>query len=323
MTRTIADKKLLKFYRTMVTIRKAEERIAVVYRPEQQIRFPTHLCVGQEAIATGVCAALRSDDLALGYYRSHGYFLAKGGNLKKMMAELYGKATGTSHGKGGSMLLSDPSIGLLGSSAIVGGGIPIATGVALGIKLQNQDRVAVSFFGDAAIEEGVFHESMNFASLKKLPVIFVCENNFYAVRSHIRSRQPHETIYKRAEAYAMPGVRVDGNDVRAVFQATEEAVERARNGGGPTLIEALTYRWLEHVGPEEDKDYRPQEEKEHWKNQKCPVDNFKKILLKEGILSVEQNATIEKEVDREIEDAIRFAKESPFPDASEIYTDVY
>ena len=310
-------------YQTMLKIRKVEEKIAELY-PEQEMRCPVHLYIGQEAIATGVCANLRRDDYVLGTYRGHGIYLAKGGDLKAMLAELYGKRTGCAKGKGGSMHLVAHEVNFLGTSALVAGCIPLAVGAALGSVMQRNNRVAVVFFGDAATEEGVFHESLNFASLKKLPVIFVCENNFYAVHSHLSARQASDNIYKRAEAHNMPGVRVDGNDVIAVFDATQEAIKRTRAGEGPTLIECRTYRWLEHVGPYFDYDlgYRSKEELDEW-IERCPLKTYKEFLLNHHIMSELEMNRIAKQIDDEIEEAVQFAKSSPFPDASELTTDVY
>jgi pyruvate dehydrogenase E1 component alpha subunit len=307
----------------MLKIRKVEEKIAELY-PEQEMRCPTHLYIGQEAIATGVCANLLRDDYVLGTYRGHGIYLAKGGDLKAMLAELYGKRTGCAKGKGGSMHLVAYEVGFLGTSALVAGCISLAVGAALGSVMQRNNRVAVVFFGDAATEEGVFHESLNFASLKKLPVIFVCENNFYAVHSHLSARQASDNIYKRAEAHDMPGVRVDGNDVIAVFDAAQEATKRARAGEGPTLIECRTYRWKEHVGPYFDYDlgYRSKEELDEW-IERCPLRRYEEFLLNHHIMSELEMNQIAEQIDDEIEEAVLFAKNSPFPDASELITDVY
>ena len=310
-------------YQTMLKIRNIEEKIAELY-PEQEMRCPTHLYIGQEAIATGVCANLRREDYVLGTYRGHGIYLAKGGDMKAMLAELYGKKTGCAKGKGGSMHLVAPEVGFLGTSALVAGCIPLAVGAALGSVMQKDNRVAVVFFGDAATEEGVFHESLNFASLKNLPVIFVCENNFYAVYSHLSARQASDNIYKRAEAHNMPGVRVDGNDVIAVFETAQEAIKQARGGEGPTLIECRTYRWKEHVGPYFDYDlgYRSKEELDEW-IEKCPLKRYKEFLLNHHVMSELEMNQIAKQIDDEIEEAVQFAKNSPFPDASELTADVY
>jgi pyruvate dehydrogenase E1 component alpha subunit len=307
----------------MVLIREAEEIIARYYH-EQEMRCPTHLCVGQEAVPVGLCAALRPGDYAFGTYRSHGIYLAKGGDLEAMMAELYGKVTGVARGKCGSMQLNAPEVGFLCASALVGGTVPEAVGAGLAIKLRHEDGVSVAFFGDAATEEGVWHEAMNFASLKKLPVIFLCENNFFAVYTHISERQATDDISKRAAAYGMPGVRVDGNDVVAVYEATHEAVTRARDGGGPTLIEAQTYRWREHCGPDWDDQlsYRDAKEAKAWMA-RDPLKKFEKELLKNKDMTADEMRQVRKTIVKEVEDAITFAKESPFPDPGELTQGVY
>ncbi len=306
-------------YRMMVVIRKFETAIAEAYG-EQKMCSPTHLYTGQEAVATGVSLALQKTDKVLGYYRGHGYYLSRGGDPREMMAELYCKVTGSNRGKGGSMLLSSPKVGYLGSSAIVAGGIPISVGVALASKMRNLDEVTVSFFGDAATEEGVFYESLNFAALKKLAVVFVCENNFYAVQSHISKRQAvADNIYKRAEIFGIPSVKIDGNNVEEVYNASVQAVKTARGGNGPFFIEAVTYRWHEHVGPGDDTefDWRPKEELALWKK-RDPIFLFEGKLAKEGILSDGLRAEIHEVIDRTVKEAFAFAKESPLPGPEEL-----
>ncbi|MDD5671170.1 MAG: thiamine pyrophosphate-dependent dehydrogenase E1 component subunit alpha, partial [Candidatus Omnitrophica bacterium] len=227
---------LLELYRRMLLIREVEEKIVQVY-PQQEIRCPTHLSIGQEAAASGVTTALRRDDYVFGTHRCHSHYLAKGGDLKQMFSELYGRANGCAKGKGGSMHLVDPSQGMMGSSAIVGGTIPLAAGAALAAKMQGTDRVAVAFFGDGATEEGVFHESLNFAALKKLPVIFVCENNFFATHTPLSARQVIASIADHGKIYGVPGVVVEGVNVIDVYQNAAEMVARARTGGGPSILE--------------------------------------------------------------------------------------
>jgi len=235
-------------------------------------------------------------------------YIARGGDLKAMMAELFGKETGCSKGWGGSMHLVNTEKGVMGSSSILGGTIPHAVGCALAFQMKDEPRVAVSVFGDAAIEEGVFHESMNWASLKKLPVIFVCENNLYSTSTPLKDRQPPVEIFQRAESYDMPGIRVDGNDVVKVYETASEAIARARESQGPTLIEAMTYRWREHVGPNYDYDlgYRTKEELDEWMV-KCPVKKY------EDLLSQEENESLVKKYAMEIDEAIEYARQSPFP----------
>jgi pyruvate dehydrogenase E1 component alpha subunit len=307
----------------MVLIRETEEAIARYYS-QQEMRCPMHLCIGQEAVPVGLCAALRPDDYAFGTYRSHGLYLAKGGCLKGMLAEFYGKSTGVTGGKCGSMQLGAPDLGLLCASALVGGTLPMAVGAGLAAKLRRSDRVSVAFFGDAAAEEGVWHEAMNFAALKKLPVIFLCENNFFAVYSHLSKRQCADNIFQRAAAYEMPGVRVDGNDVAEVFEAVQTAVAQARHGGGPTLIEARTYRWREHCGPEWDDqlEYRDVEEAKAWMA-RCPIRGFEKELLERQILTEGEIRQVRETTLRQVEEAVAFAKASPFPPPEELLRGVY
>lgn len=317
--RTKVPKEILeKLYMTMLKIRKAQEKIVEIYpQVPRRIQCPVHLYTGEEAIAAGVCANLRPADYVFSYYRSHGHYLAKGGDLKALFAELYGKETGCSKGRGGSMHLIDAKNGFMGTSAIVGGGIPMAVGAALAFKMRKEDRVAVSFFGDGACEEGVWHESMNFASLKKLSVLFVCENNFYAVKSPFFSRQPLDNIWHRAGNYGIKSVRVDGNDVFQVFNVSRKAIEELRSGKGPFFIEARTYRWRGHLEntffSDDILEGRSKEEVEEWKA-RCPIKSFKDFLLKEKILSESDFERISKEIDEEIVEAIKFAEESPFPE---------
>ena len=319
----ISKKMLIHLYKLMLRIRRFEEKIVDVYC-DQDMKTPVHLYIGQEAVAVGVCANLKSEDYVFSTHRSHGHYLAKGGDMRGLMAELYGRKTGCSRGKGGSMHVVDPEVGVCGSTAIVGGNIPLSVGAALASAMQKKKRVAVSFFGDGAADEGAFHESLNFAALKKLPVVFVCENNFYATHSHQSKRQPHDHIYKLARFYLMPGVRVDGNDVAKVFSAAQEAVKRARRGHGPTLIECRTFRWKGHVGPECDikLGYRKQEELDAWVK-KCPVRRFERKLLKEGIVRKAQVDRITREIDGEVHDAYLFGKRSPAPDVNELLEDVW
>lgn len=309
-------------YLALLRCRKFDEKIVELY-PQKEMRCPTHLSIGQEAIAAGVCVALRKEDIIFSTHRSHSPAVAKSGELKSLMAELYGKVTGCSKGKGGSMHFVDKEAGLFGCSAIVGGTIPLAVGTALAAKMQGIDRVSVAFFGDGAMEQGTFHESMNFASLHKLPVLFVCENNGLATCTPLRLRQPYEELYQRAEGYRMPGVRVDGTKILEVYHASREAVARARRGEGPTLIEGTCYRWKEHCGPNFDYHlgYRTKEELEEWMK-KCPVKQFEELLSKEGILDQTRMHLLQAKVQTEIEEAVKFAKASPFPNADEIFSDI-
>jgi TPP-dependent pyruvate/acetoin dehydrogenase alpha subunit len=312
------DSREATFYRALLRIRRVEEQIAEVY-PTDKIQSPVHLAIGQEAASVGVCEALEPTDVVFGTYRSHALYLAKGGDLNGMIAELYGKATGCAKGKGGSMHLVDPAAGVMGTSAVVGTTIPQAVGFAWGLRLRGVRGVVASFFGDGAVEEGVFHESMNFAALKNLPVLFVCENNFYAIHSHQESRQPSTNLLERARAYGIPGEQVDDSDVFRIHEFAAGAVAAMRGGtSGPRFLECLAYRWREHVGPNEDfhTGYRSRNEAEPW---------FDRDPVKRAgdRLSAEVRRTIDAEVAAEIRRAFEFAERSPFPDAEELYTDVF
>lgn len=307
-----------KFYRALYRIRRTEEEIAKVY-PTDRIKSPIHLSIGQEAVSVGVCAALKPSDIVSGTYRSHAIYLAKGGDMKKMIAELYGKVTGCARGKGGSMHLIDTVAGVMGTSAILGTTIPLAVGYAYALKLAGKDAIVTSFFGDGAVEEGVFHESLNFAALKSVPILFICENNHYAVHSHQLKRQPIRNICERAGAYGMPSEQIDGNDVFKIYERVKRASNEIRHGKrGPRFFECMTYRWMEHVGPNEDFDagYRSRSEAQPW---------FEKDPLKTLGASLEpiRRGEIETEVESEIQEAFVFAEDSPFPDDGELYTDVF
>lgn len=310
-------------YRGMLRMRLVEERIGELYT-EQEMRCPCHLYIGQEAVASGACAHLAPSDHLFGTYRGHGIYLAKGGDLKQLLAELYGKQTGCTRGRGGSMQLAAPEVGLVCTSAIVGGTIPMAVGAALTAAVRRTGAIAMVFFGDGATEEGVFHESLNFAALKRLPVVFVCENNLYACYSHQRQRQALDNIAARASVYGMPGERVDGNRVMDVYDAAGRAVAAAREGRGPSLIECRTYRWLEHVGMNDDTalGYRSPQELQEWKA-RCPIQQFEAELIADGSLTAATAATMAEEIDRELDEAVAFAKASPLPDPRELARGVY
>lgn len=314
----------LTMYTTMLKIRHFEERVAELLDAEPKIICPIHLYTGQEAVAAGVCANLREDDYVFSTHRSHGHYLAKGGDLKALMAELYGKATGCSKGRGGSMHLAYPDAGLPGSSAIVAGTIPLAVGTALSFVLQKKDNVAVAFFGDGATNEGVFYESLNFASLRKLPVIFVCENNLYSTHVPVAACLADTQIYRKAEIFDMPGVRVDGNNVLDVYQIAKEAVELARRGQGPTLIECKTYRWRGHVGSNYDleKGLREKEELDYWM-ERCPIKSLENFLSEQGIISAAEKTQIQARVDQEVEEALVSAREAPYPNDGELGSNVF
>jgi TPP-dependent pyruvate/acetoin dehydrogenase alpha subunit len=305
-------------YRNLYRIRRVEEEIARVYATDK-IKSPVHLSIGQEAVAVGVCAVLRPQDVVFGSYRCHALYLAKGGDLNRMIAELYGKVTGCAKGKGGSMHLIDVAHGVMGASAIVATTIANAVGFAYAVKLQQRDAVVVSFFGDGATEEGGFHESMNFAALKSLPIVFICENNSYAIHTHLLQRRKSSNICERARSYGMPAERIDDNDVMRIRDRVGAAVAVLRSGApGPFFFECMTYRFREHVGPNEDFDlgYRSREEAEPW---------FKKDPVKTiGLLVDPQlRRRIEADEDSAVQGAFAFAEASSFPSKDLLFTNVF
>lgn len=314
----------LGLYREMLRIRLVEEHIVTLYG-EQEMRCPVHLCIGQEAVPAGVCANLRPTDPCLSGHRSHGHFLAKGGDLKAMIAEIYGKADGCANGKGGSMHLIDLDAGFIGATPIVGSTIPIAMGAAFEAWRKDSDQVAVAFFGDAATETGVFHETLNYASTLRLPLVLVCENNLYSVYSPLDVRQPdNRTIAEIGRAHGMAAAAGDGNDVLEVHALAGEAVARARSGGGPTLLEFQTYRWREHCGPMYDNDigYRTPEEFESWRVL-CPVERMKRRLVDAFGVAPDELDGMADTIQTEIEAAFAHAKQSPFPDPGDMALGVY
>ena len=317
-----SQKQMIEMYKTMMTIRLFEGRLPELYATG--FTGLTHLYIGQEAVAAGVCANLRKEDYITSTHRGHGHVIAKGGELKYMMAELFGKKTGYCKGKGGSMHIADIDIGILGANGIVGGGIPIAVGAALSSKMRKTDQVTACFFGDDASNTGAFHEGLNLASIHHLPVVFICENNLYGISVPQKQHQAIKDISIRAKAYNMPGITVDGNDVLAVYETSGKAVERARAGEGPTLIECKTYRWRGHHegDPNRGSRYRPAKEVEEWMK-KCPIRRFEEGLIKKKILTKEKVKTIREEIEKEIDKAIAFARESPYPTPQDLYEDVY
>ncbi|NMA87539.1 MAG: thiamine pyrophosphate-dependent dehydrogenase E1 component subunit alpha [Tissierellia bacterium] len=310
-----------KFYKDMFTIRRFEETAEKLFL-EGEIPGFIHLYIGEEAIATGVCSNLTDTDYIASTHRGHGHTIAKGADVKRAMAELFGKKTGLCKGKGGSMHIADFSIGMLGANGVVGGGFNLAVGAGLAIDYQKRDDVSVVFFGDGASNRGTFHEALNMAAAWKLPVIFVCENNQWASTTPYLTQTSVENIADRAVGYNIPGVICDGNDVFDVYETTKEAVERARQGGGPTLIEAKTYRIKGHfVGDPEL--YRTKEEVQKEFDENCPIKNFEKTVLDKKLMTEKEMEDIRKEVNELITEAVEFARESPYPDPSELFDDLY
>ena len=318
------NKSDLNLYKNMLLIRLAEEGIAKRYK-DGKMRCPTHLSIGQEAAASGVGLALKKTDLALSTHRGHAHYLAKGGSLKRMIAEIYGKSTGCSKGKGGSMHLIDRSVGFEGSTAIVGNTIPIGVGLALSLKLDTTNSISVVYCGDGSVEEGVFYESVNFAVTKKLPVLFVCENNLYSVYSPLKVRQPkNRKIHEMVKSMGIEVGYEDGNDVRKVNSLASKAVSHIRDNGSPYFIELSTYRWREHCGPNYDNDigYRSEDEFLEWKK-RDPVKLFKNTLIKEDSRNQNELDKIKDSVQLEVENAFNFAEKSPFPDSKKAFESMF
>ena len=318
---TLTREKQLKMLRSMQTIRRFEERASDDYQAGA-IYGVVHCYIGEEAVAVGVCAALNRDDQIISTHRGHGHCLAKGADLNRMMAELYGRQTGYCKGKGGSMHIADFSIGMLGANGIVAGGIPIVTGAGLAAQLEGKGRVAVSFFGDGASNAGPFHESINIAATWKLPMLYVCENNLYSAGTIAADTLALSDVAARAAGYGIPGVVVDGNDVMAVYEAAEAAVNRARAGQGPTLIECKTYRWRGHTERPGQEDPRPKEEIEEWR-QRDPINRFATTLMDQGLLTEEAWQKMDAEILAAIEDAVKFSEESPFPEPEAAVEDIF
>ena len=320
MTINLPREKLVEMYRKMFEIRSFEEKVFELYA-QNMVPGTIHLYAGEEAVAVGVCSNLRKDDYITSTHRGHGHCIAKGADPKRIMAEILGKKTGYCKGKGGSMHIADFKVGMLGATAVVGAGIPIAMGAGLSIKLRGTDQVVACFFGEGASNQGTFHEGINMAAIWKLPVIFVCENNLYAMGTRQSRVMLIENIADRAASYGIPGVTVDGNDVLAVYEAAREAVERARRGEGPTLIECKTYRHKGHSRVDPAK-YRPKEEVEEWLR-KDPIKRLREKLLQTNVLAEEEIQRVEEEVSVKIEEAVKFAVESPYPAPEEALEDVY
>jgi pyruvate dehydrogenase E1 component alpha subunit len=317
-----SNQQLVEFHKTMVKIRLFEQKIQDLYA-RGLVPGLAHLYVGEEAVAAGVCANLRREDYITSTHRGHGHVIAKGAEIKYMMAELFGKKTGYCKGKGGSMHIADVEIGILGANGIAGGGIPLAVGAGLSAKMRKTDQVAACFFGDGSSNNGTFHEGLNFASVHRLPVIFVCENNLYGISVSQKQHQAIQDVSIRSVAYNMPGVTVDGNDVFAVYEAAGKAVQRARVGEGPTLLECKTYRWRGHHegDPNQGRRYRTLEEIQEWMK-KCPIARLEEKLVKREIITKAKIKKIWEEIEKEIEGAVAFANESPFPEPQDMYEDV-
>lgn len=312
---------ILKMYQDMLKIRYFENKITDLYSKGLMPGL-AHLYIGEEAVAVGVCANLTERDFAVSTHRGHGHLIAQGADLKKMMAEVLGKETGYCKGKGGSMHIMDIKKGILGANGIVGAGIPIATGSAYSAKTRGTDQVTISFFGDAASNQGTFHESINMAAAWKLPVVYVCENNLYGISVDIRKVTATKDLSTRAKAYNIPGVAVDGNDILEVYKVSQEAIERARKGEGPSLVECKTYRWKGHHVGDPGQVYRLEKETEEWKEH-CPIKTFRERLIKEKISSEEELSLIEKDAKEMIKEAADFAIQSPYPNENEAYEDLF
>jgi TPP-dependent pyruvate/acetoin dehydrogenase alpha subunit len=312
---------LIDLYKTMVRIRLCEESLV---KPilNGEVRCPVHLYSGEEAIATGVCAALFEEDYIFGTHRSHGHYLAKGGGMGKLIAEIYGKETGCSRGRGGSMHIIEPRKGMMGAAPIVAGTISLALGAALASRIRKDKRVSVSFFGDGATGEGVLYESLNFAALKCLPIVFVCENNLYSTHMPIRECRSNLPISHIGKPFGISALRVNGNDVLKVYETARDAVNSCREGRGPIFIECVTYRLRGHVGPDDNiqgthQDIRPEEELKKWKK-KDPIQSFKRYLIKNTIADKDELVNIEQTAQKEVRDAHDFSKDSPHPKQMDI-----
>ena len=312
---------LTSLYERMLLIRRFEERVAKLFAEGELPGF-VHLYVGEEAIAVGVCSTLRDDDFITSTHRGHGHVIAKGGDVRRMMAELYGKSTGYCKGKGGSMHITDMNVGMLGANGIVCGGVPIAVGAAYGAaKIRGKDQVAVAFFGDGATNEGAFHEALNMASAWKLPAVFVCENNLFGVGTRLGRISPSENVVMRASAYGIAATSVDGNGVLAVREAAAEAVARARKGDGPSFLECKTWRHRGHFEGE-NPTYWDEDERQRWLA-KDPVKRFGERLIGAGLVVQAELEKLDSEVRARIDEAVSFAEESPYPAPEDALDDLY
>ena len=320
-TTELTRDRLLGLYRQMVQIRLCEEQLARSHQAGL-VHGACHTYVGEEAVATGVCAHLRTDDTVLSTHRGHGHALAKGVPPRELIAELFGRVTGCSHGRGGSMHIFSPEVGMLGTSGIVGPSILMAAGAGYGYRLLKQDRVSVAFFGDGASNNGAFHEGINLAAIWKLPVLFVCENNQYATEVPFATVAGNPNVAERGKAYGIPSFRLDGNDVVAIYEAAAEAVRRARAGEGPTLLECVTYRTRPHSEGMRDTGYRTREEVDQWRA-RDPIKRLREKLLNARIADETELERIDAEIQAQIDEALEFAKASPYPDPKTATENVY
>ena len=313
---------LINMLRKMILIREFDE-LAIKLRTGGKIYGVVHPCVGQEAIAVGVCANLTNADRVTSTHRGHGHCIAKGADIKRMMAELFGRVDGYCKGKGGSMHIADFAVGMLGANGIVGGGLPLATGAALAAQLEGKGNVAVCFFGDGAVAEGEFHESLNISSVWKLPIVFVCENNQYAANNAIGVQHRVTDVAVHANSYGMPGLTIDGNDVLAVYEAARAAVERARHGEGPFLLECKTYRWYGHsVRNTPPPETRPAAEVAEWK-ERDPIARLAADLIAQRLITESDLGSLQRQVQTDLQEAVAFADASPFPDPKDILVDMF
>ncbi len=322
------DNQSRKLFEEVLWLRLCEETLVKLYR-EQEMRTPTHFGTGQEAVAAGVCLALNKDDVVYSHHRCHNHYLAKGGSFFELAAELYGREAGCSGGRGGSVHLTSRANGFIISSAILTQTVAVATGSALAFKMDNKPNVAVTFFGDAACEEGACYESLNFAAVNKLPVLFVCENNLYSTESPLNTRQAAGTsLCERAAAFKVNAEVIDGNNVFTVFEAVENILPTLRAGQGPFFLECMTYRWREHVGPNfdyevADRNYRTEAEQRDWIENKCPVKHAQRVLLEKGIITHEEIAQLTAAFQLEIDQCIIKAKDSAWPKVADLFANVY
>ncbi len=316
----------IELLKNMLNIRYSEQMLADQYKL-QEIRTPVHFGIGQEASAVGVCAALKSDDVIFSHHRCHNHYLAKGGDLQSFISELYGRESGCSNGRGGSVHLTDCSKGVVATSAILGQMLPLAVGAALSFKMDNKQNIAAAFFGDGALDEGVVYESFNYAAINKLPVIFVCENNLYSTETKLDIRAKKNTNFlERAMSFGINSVEIDGNNVLDVYKTSLNLIHGCRDGNGPIFLECKTYRWLEHVGPYYDyelsRSYRTKEEVLAWK-EKCPIKIYADYLDKENIISLIDQQFLHQEIERKVRDAILQAQKDPWPNVEEICNNIY